>query len=466
MDQRSERRERTGRALRLLVVEDEPDLRDVLVTGLARFGFVVAAAADGDEALATLGAQEFDLVVLDLRMPRRSGIEVLQSMRADGHDAEVIVVTGHAEIETAIEALKLKAFDYITKPFRLAELAEVVERAAEHRRLRRENRLLRRAVAQHELPTVMYGQSRAIERLRGLLERAGRSHSHVLILGESGAGKELAARAIHQESARRDLPFLAINCAALPNELLESELFGHEKGAFTGASARRHGLLELAHEGTLFLDEVGEMSLTMQAKLLRAIDRGEIRRVGGDRTLHVDVRVIAATNKDLARAVAAGEFRHDLYYRLGVVVIEVPPLRERAEDIPLLVEHFAKHGAGPGQRAVRLTPDGMAMLTRYPWPGNVRELRNVVERITVLASGDEVDAPEVAMYLPPQAAQADESLLPLDEVERRHILKVLKQTGGNRARAARILGVDPKTLYNKLKSYELSGERPGASLNR
>jgi two-component system response regulator HydG len=364
-------------------------------------------------------------------------------------------VTGHAEIETAIEALKLKAFDYVTKPFRMAELVQVVSRAAEHRRLRRENRVLRRAVSQHEVEPVMQGASRAMERLLSMLDRAGRANSHVLIAGESGSGKELAARSIHRSSPRRDLPFLAINCAALPDELLESELFGHEKGAFTGASTRRHGLLELAHEGTLFLDEVAEMSAAMQAKLLRALDRGEIRRLGGDRTLHVDVRVIAATNKDLTRAIATGEFRHDLYYRLGVVVIEVPPLRERVEDIPLLVEYFAHRAAAADQRPIKVSAEAMALLTRYSWPGNVRELRNLMERLTVLSSGEEIAAADVALHLGAPAADADVGLPPLEEMERRHIIKVLQHTAGNRARAAKILGIDPKTLYNKLKGYDV-----------
>jgi DNA-binding NtrC family response regulator len=442
-------------ALRLLVVEDEQDLREILVQGLARRGFLVAAAGDGEAALAVLAEQEFDVVILDLRMPRRDGIQVLQQLRADGHDGEVIIITGHADIGTAIEAVKLHAFDYLTKPFQFAELLQAVERAAEYRRLRLENRSLRRAVSQQQVEPLLYGQSRAMDRLRSLLDRASQSSSNVLILGESGSGKELAARSIHRASARCDLPFLAINCAALPDELLESELFGHERGAFTGATGRRHGLLELAHEGTLFLDEVGEMSVAMQAKLLRALDRGEIRRLGGDRTLHVDVRIIAATNKDLMRAAAAGAFRHDLYYRLGVIVIEVPPLRERVEDIPLLVEHFAQQVAPPGRAPVKLTAEAMALLTRYPWPGNVRELRNVVERLSVLSPDGEVTAAEVALHLPSagSAEVVDVGLLSLEEVERRHILKVLQRCGGNRTRAARILGVDPKTLYNKLKAF-------------
>jgi DNA-binding NtrC family response regulator len=446
----------TANVVRLLVVEDDPDLRDTLVAALTRLGYLVVSVADGETALATLAQEEFDLVLLDLRIPKKNGIEVLQTMRAEGQDSEVIIVTGHAEVETAIEALKLKAFDYILKPFRFAELAQVVGRAAEHRRLRRENRLLRRAVSQHEFEPIMQGQCRAMDRLRDLLQRAGQSESHVLILGESGSGKELAARAVHASSARRELPFLAINCAALPDELLESELFGHERGAFTGAAARRHGLLELAHEGSLFLDEVAEMSSAMQAKLLRALDSGEIRRLGGDRTLHVDVRVIAVTNKDLARAVASGQFRHDLYYRLSVVVIEVPPLRERVEDIALLVEFFGAQLTGPGQRPLKFTAEAMQVLTRYPWPGNIRELRNVVERLTVMSSGDEVTPGDVALHLPVTSPEIEGKLPSLDEVERRHILKVLQHTGGNRARAAKILDVDPKTLYNKLKSYNMS----------
>ena len=444
-------------ALRLLVVEDEQELRDILVEGLARRGFIVAAAADGEAALIMLAEQEFDIVVLDVRLPRRDGIQVLQQMRADGHDAEVIIVTGHADVETAVEALKLHAFDYLTKPVQLNDLLQAVARAAEYRRLRLENRSLRRAVSQQTADPLLYGSSRAMDRLRSLLDRASQSSSNVLILGESGSGKELAARSIHRASGRRELPFLALNCAALPDELLESELFGHERGAFTGATARRHGLLELAHMGTLFLDEVGEMSGAMQAKLLRALDRGEIRRLGGDRTLYVDVRIIAATNKDLAKAASTGEFRHDLYYRLGVIVIEVPPLRERVEDIPLLVEHFAQQVAPPGRAPIKVTVEAMGLLTRYHWPGNVRELRNVVERLSVLSEDGEVTAADVALHLPAVSVDdVDAALLSLDEIERRHILRVLQHSGGIRARAAKVLGVDPKTLYNKLKSYNLA----------
>ncbi|HXG17067.1 MAG TPA: sigma-54 dependent transcriptional regulator [Calidithermus sp.] len=440
-------------AQRLLVVEDDPALRSLLSEALRRDGFLVTAAPDGAAALAALAEEEFDVVVLDLRLPDVDGIRILHHLRAEGHEAEVVILTGHADTATAIEALKLHAFDYVTKPVSLDELRPIVARAGRFRRLRLENRSLRRAVTQAESEGLLLGGSRAMQQLRDVLERASRSDSNVLILGESGSGKELAARAIHRGSRRRELPFLALNCAALPDDLLESELFGHERGAFTGATARRYGLLELAHRGTLFLDEIGEMSAAMQAKLLRALDRGEVRRLGGDRVRHVDVRVIAATNKDLARAVAQGQFRHDLYYRLGVVVIEVPPLRQRTEDIPLLVEHFAQQVAPPGRAPLRLAPAALALLARYPWPGNVRELRNLVERLSVLSDG-EVTAGEVALHLPagPTAGE-DTGLLALEEVERRHILRVLQHCGGNRTQAARILGVDPKTLYNKLKAY-------------
>jgi DNA-binding NtrC family response regulator len=440
--------------LRLLVVEDEPQLRDAMVQGLARQGFSLLGAGDGDEALGALARQEFDVVLLDLNMPGRNGIQVLQAMRADGHDAEVIIVTGHPDVDNAIDAVKLHAFDYLTKPFQFTELLRAVERAAEHRRLRRENRTLRHAVARQEGAPLLHGKSRVMERLRDVLERAGQSESNVLVLGESGTGKELCARFIHRTSARRHLPFLALNCAALPEELLESELFGHERGSFTGAAARRHGLLELAHQGTLFLDEVGEMSPAMQAKLLRALDRGEIRRVGGDRIFQVDVRIIAATNRDLVQAAASGAFRHDLYYRLGVVVIEVPPLRDRADDIPLLVQHFAEQVAPSGRPPIEVTAEAMALLERYAWPGNVRELRNIVERLSVLSPDGTMSAAQVALYLPVATPEGpDGGLLSLDEMVRRHILKVLQRLGGNRTRAARVLGVDPKTLYNKLKAY-------------
>ncbi|MBI4611313.1 MAG: sigma-54-dependent Fis family transcriptional regulator [Candidatus Rokubacteria bacterium] len=443
-----------GDRLRILIAEDEASLREGLAREFARRGFEVETAEDGVAADEALRARDFDVVLLDLRMPRRDGIEVLKAMRADGHEAEVVIITGHAETETAIEALKLQAYDYITKPFRLAEVLEVVRRAAERRRLQRENRSLRRAVSQSEPDPLLVGKSRALESFKTLLDRAALSESNVLIVGESGSGKELAARHIHGHSQRREMPFLAVNCGALPDELLESELFGHEKGAFTGATAQKHGLLELAHNGTLFFDEVAEMSPAMQVKLLRTLDLGEIRRLGSGRTIRVNVRVLAATNKDIAAEVRAGRFRHDLYYRLGVIVLRVPPLRERAEDIPLLVNHYFQLLIPPGHLLVKIVPEAMAELCRHSWPGNVRELRNMVERFVALSDGEEVTAADVGLHLSVAAAslESDEGLPPLKEVEHRYIAKVLERTGGNRAQAARILGVDPKTLYNKLKA--------------
>ncbi|MFQ5829872.1 MAG: sigma-54-dependent transcriptional regulator [Candidatus Methylomirabilia bacterium] len=440
--------------LRILIAEDEGSLREGLAREFARRGFEVETAADGVTAEETLRASDFDVVLLDLRMPERDGIELLKGMRAEGHEAEAVIMTGHADTETAIEALKLKAYDYITKPFRLAELLEVVSRAADRRRLTRENRSLRRAVSQSEPGPFLVGKSRVLEAFKTLLDRAALSDSSVLIMGESGSGKELAARHIHRQSHRRAMPFLAVNCGALPEELLESELFGHEKGAFTGATAQKHGLLELAHNGTLFFDEVAEMSPGMQVKLLRALDLGEVRRVGSGRMTRVDVRVLAATNKDIVAETRAGRFRQDLYYRLGVILLRVPALRERSEDIPLLVDLFIHQLTPPGHSPVNMSPDARAQLAQHPWPGNVRELRNIVERFVALSDGNEISAADVALELSVAATawESEESLPPLKEVEQRYVAKVLQRTGGNRAQSARILGVDPKTLYNKLRA--------------
>ena len=444
-----ERTEGDGGALRLLIAVDDSGLRDLLVATLARFGFVIAAPADKARALAAMAEEEFHIVILDVGARRAAALEVVGRLRGRGDDAELIVVTGHAGAETAGEAAALEGVYCMAKPFPVGALVTVVLQAARHHRLRRETFALRRAAAQREPRAIIHGQSDVIGGVRALVERAGRSRSHVLIVGERGSGKTLAARAIQQRGAHPDSPFLAVDCS-LAGELLEAELFGQEGGA-SGASGHRHGLLELAHEGTLYLREVSALSAPTQAKLLRAIDRGEIRRVGGERTLHVDVRIVAATSQDLGPAVAQGEFRADLYYRLGAVVVNMPPLRDRVEDIPLLAEHLART---LGQRPPKFTSEALALLGEYTWPGNVQELRTVVERLSMLVGGDEVTPLEVALHLPDGSPDVDESLLSLEELERRHILKVLRRTGLNRARTARILGVDPKTLYNKLKSYD------------
>jgi two-component system, NtrC family, response regulator HydG len=440
--------------LQILIAEDDEVIREMLAAEFTQLGYEVLVATDGIEAENALRERDFDVVLLDLRLPRRSGIEALRGMRADGHEAEVVILTGYAETETAIQAVRLHAYDYLTKPVRLEKVAEVVSRAAERRRLRRENRSLRRAISHFAPAPLLVGKSRTLEPFKVLLARAALSDSNVLILGESGTGKELAVRYIHQHGGRRDMPFLAVNCGAFPDELLESELFGHEKGAFTGATAQRHGLIELAHNGTLFFDEVVEMSSAMQVKLLRALDLGEFRRLGSGRTVRVDVRVLAATNKDIVAESRAGRFRQDLYYRLAVIVLRLPPLRERTEDIPLLVEHFVNLLSSRRCPPVRFAPGALAELSRYPWPGNIRELKNTVERFMALSSGKEISAADVSLHLSVAAAtlELEEPWLPLSEMEARYIAKVLERTQGNRAQAARILGVDPKTLYNKLRA--------------
>ena len=439
---------------RILVAEDDASLRRVLVGEFARLGYEVQVAGDGLEAASALQRRDLDVVLLDLRLPRRSGIEVLKGMRADGDETEVVILTGCADTDSAVQATRLHAHDYLTKPVRIEKVLEVVNRAADRSRLRREDRSLRRAISQPAPERLLVGRSRALESFKALLDRAAWSDSPVLMHGESGSGKELAIRYIQRHSPRRDMPFLAVNCGALPDELLESELFGHERGAFTGATAQKRGLVELAHTGTLFLDEVAEMSPAMQIKLLRALDLGEIRRLGSTRTVQVDLRVLAATNKDIASELRAGRFRQELYYRLAVIVLHVPPLRERAEDVPGLTEHFVGLLSSRGHPPVSFAPDAMEELCRYTWPGNVRELKNIVERFMALSVGKQISATDVRQHL--AAAQvvgeAQETWLPLREMEQRYIAKVLQRTGGNRAQAARILGVDPKTLYNKARA--------------
>ena len=337
----AQNQERTG-SIRVLVVDDERPTRLLMEKELPRAGYLVTTAESGEEALEKVRAQDFDVILLDLKMPGIGGMEALRRIRDSGASGEVVILTGHPDVDSAIEAMKLGAYDYLTKPFKLSELEEVLRRAAERKRLERENTALRRMVAQREPAPVLIGQSQVMTALLATVRRIAPSDANVLIQGESGTGKGLVARIIHEQSARRSGPFLVINCSAFQDQLLESELFGHEKGAFTGATAAKQGLFEVADGGTLLLDEVGEMSPAMQAKLLQVLDSRELRRVGGTRVHRVDVRIIAATNKDLAQEVRAARFREDLYYRLNVVSLTLPPLRERQEDIPLLIEHFLK----------------------------------------------------------------------------------------------------------------------------
>jgi len=449
--------------IRVLIVDDERPIRFLMEKELPRAGCVVTCAESGEDALERLRAQEFDVVLMDLKMPGIGGLEALRRVRESGASAEVVVLTGHPDVTTAIEAMKLGAYDYLTKPFKLAEVEIVLRRAAERRRLTQENTALRRMVAQRGQPPLVLGQSGAMAAVLATVERIAAADANVLIEGESGTGKGLIAQTIHQQSPRSQGPFLAINCGGFQDQLLESELFGHEKGAFTGAAVLKQGLFEVADRGTLFLDEVAEMSPAMQAKLLQVLDSREFRRVGGTRLHRVDVRVVAATNKPMQREVESGRFREDLYYRLNVVNILVPPLRERREDIPILAEHFlARFQASAGVRKA-LSPDALQSLVEYPWPGNVRELSNIIERLVILTPGGIIGSEALPPNIraphpgPPETAPGPVSLA---EMERLHITRVLQETGGKKMQAARLLAIDLKTLNKKIRDYHINLPSP------
>jgi len=461
----------------VLLIDDDPGIRKLLTRELKRRGLEVETAANGEEGLALLDRRDPDVVVCDVRMPDLNGLEVLRRIKEREPDTtEVIMLTGHGTIDSAIEAIKAGAYHYLTKPVKVAELAALIRNAAERATLRRENVLLRREVAgarrggDSGSPQVL-GESKAWQKAWKLVGKAGPTESTVLILGRSGTGKEMVAREIHKLSPRGKRPFVAVNCASVAASLLESELFGHEAGAFTSAQKRRRGLFELAHGGTLFLDEIGETSSEFQAKLLRVIETGEYRRVGGDVSLVSDVRLLAATNRNLKKEVEAGNFREDLYYRLNVVEIELPQLKEREGDVAILAQHFLAEMA-PGRS---LSDAALTILSRYPWPGNVRELRNVIERMSILAEGKELGVDDVPGDVQAGAEEAPPTtdhgnLTPADgtrppslaDLERHHIEQVLEFTGGNKAKAARILGITAATLYNKLKAYKAADARAEA----
>src|SRR5688500_17971811 len=423
-------------AIHVLVVDDDPDVRAMLMMVLARPPMTVSEAVSGAEAMQRLARAAFDVALVDVHLPDHSGLDILRWARDADVDVETIVLTGHADVETAVEAMRLGAYDFVTKPWKNAELLEVVAKAAEKKALRRENSALKEVITRRDgLPTIV-GTSGVVKDVQAVIARVAVSESPVLIHGESGTGKELIARTIHLRSSRAARPFVSINCGALPDTLLETELFGHRKGAFSGAIASRIGLFEAANGGTLFLDEIGEMSPAMQVRLLRVLDSGEVRRVGEERIFHVDVRVVAATAKDLSREAADGRFRWDLFYRVSTIVIPVPPLRRRRADIPLLVEHFLSATARRG-KALRFSPDALERLLEYGWPGNIRELRNLVERLHILHEGNDVRGHELpaefgrptppgpvaapAVTPPPSAAEAGNVLVPLAEIERRHV---------------------------------------------
>jgi two-component system, NtrC family, response regulator AtoC len=443
----------------VLVVDDDPDVRAMLMMVLARPPMTVSEAVSGAEAMKRLARGAFDVALVDVHLPDHSGLDILRWARDADVDVETIVLTGHADVETAVEAMRLGAYDFITKPWKNAELLEVVAKAAEKKALRRENSALKEVITRRDgLPTIV-GTSGVVKDVQAVIARVAVSESPVLIHGESGTGKELIARTIHLRSSRAARPFVSINCGALPDTLLETELFGHRKGAFSGAVTSRVGLFEAANGGTLFLDEIGEMSPAMQVRLLRVLDSGEVRRVGEERAFHVDVRIVAATAKELTREATDGRFRWDLFYRVSTVVVEVPALRQRREDIPQLVQHFL----APARSGTRLAfaRDALERLVAYDWPGNIRELRNLVERLQILHEGSEVRASDLPAELrrAPEPAEVHDdpepALVPLAQVERRHVERVLAATGWNKARAARVLEVDVKTLNKKIRDFNL-----------
>jgi len=434
--------------MKILIVDDEKNLRQVLAIELSADGDEVDAAEDGVRALELLEKKEYDVVLLDLNMPRMGGIDVLKKMRALDMPAEVIVLTANTTFSAAVEAMKLGAYDYLTKPFRMEELTPVIEKAFEKKKLRSENLILKTQLERQQDSRRIVAKSPAMLELLKTVRKIAASDYPVLITGETGAGKELIAASIHAGSKRPDKPFIALNCAAIPESMVESELFGHEKGAFTGAQDRKLGLFELANKGTLFLDEIGDMPLALQAKLLRVIETKNFFRLGGIREQTVDIRIIAATNKDLKAEIARGSFRLDLFYRISPFIVKIIPLRDRTEDIPELVEYFKTRS--PEFRHKQFSEEALAILSRYPWPGNVRELQNVLHRVLLLSTHDVVKPSD----LPPDICGVRQAASDrLEDIEREHILKVLQASGGQRNRAAEALGIDPKTLYRKLAGY-------------
>ena len=446
-----------SRPIRVLVADDERNLRELMVRELARRGHEVDGVADGVAALERMRETAYDVAVLDMKMPRKEGIEVLRELRDVLEPPQVIVMTGFQEVSTAVEAMKLGAYDYLTKPTKIEELDVVIRKAAEKAQLLRENVALRAHAPGAEPFGGILTRSERMQEVLHIIERVAPTDSTVLILGESGTGKELVARAIHERSPRAARAFVPIHCGALPREVFESELFGHEKGAFTGAVGTKPGLVELADDGTLFLDEIGEMELDSQVKLLRALETGTFFRVGGTRPRRVDVRLVAATNRDLAEAMRRGEFRQDLYYRINTIAVQLPPLRDRREDVALLAQHFVKANAAYGVK--RLGAAALAALEAYHWPGNVRELLHTIERAVILSKDEELRPedlpPEVRGAQAPPPASTGGSL---EAIERQHIIATLRQVGGHRGKAAALLAIDPKTLYRKILGYAITPE--------
>jgi len=436
---------------KLLIVDDELSVRDSLGKWFREEGYEIGTAESASEALTRMAENKWDLALLDIKMRGTDGIELQRRLHELDPDLIVIIMTGYASVETAVTALKNGAYDYVSKPLDPDEIAHLVKKALAHRRAEKENARLREAVAQATCPGDLVGQSAAMRKVFQAIETVGPTDANVLITGESGTGKELVVRAIHAASLRRFHPLVVIHCGALTETLLESELFGHEKGAFTGAQYRKKGKFEVAEGGTVFLDEIGDISLKTQTDLLRVLQEHEITRVGGNQIIKVDFRCVAATNKNLESMIEEGTFRPDLYYRLNVFHLDLPPLRDRREDIPLLVEHFVrKFSLAMNKNMTRIAASALSQLQQQPWPGNVRELENAVERAMVVAQEPELREQDFIFKSQIASAPAGKSL---DEIERAHILHVLEECGGNQSRAAEVLGIDRVTLHHKLKRY-------------
>ena len=458
---------------KILVVDDEQSLREVLSIMLKRAGYAVTIAMDGEDAVELLQKEIFDLVITDLRMPKVDGMEVLKAVKSASPETVVLIITAFASADSAVEAMKQGAYDYLTKPFQVDEVQLIIRNALEKRRLTTENMLLKREMASQSSFAQLVGQSEAIQRVFEVVRKVADSKSNVLICGESGTGKELVARAIHYNSVRSALPFVAVNCSAVPETLLESELFGHMKGSFTGAIANKAGLFEIANGGTIFLDEIGDTTPTIQVKLLRVIQEREFRRVGGSQDIKVDVRVVAATNKDLEKAVADGSFREDLYYRLDVIPIRLPPLRMRTGDIPLLVNHFLERFAKEsGKPKPVFSSDAMYVLLEHEWRGNVRELENLIERVVAFSVDGPVTDADVRGWLHRPTAPPPAQGVPLDltdegldleglinGIEKDLLLKALERSKWVKKKAARMLRLNTRSFRYRLEKYAIKGGR-------
>jgi DNA-binding NtrC family response regulator len=457
---------RAPKDVRVLLVDDDPAFRRVMAAELTRRGYTVVAVGSGAEALAQAPEVGADVTLLDLRLPDLDGIQVLERLRERNPSGGVVVLTGHGTIDTAIRATRLGAYDYLEKPCPIGRLEMAIDKTHEHVNLLRRQRVLEDGYAVPNVASGLVGASPAFRKLMDNVARIARTNATTLVLGETGVGKDVVARLLHAQSPRADASFVVVDCAALHEELLQSEIFGHEKGAFTGATRRKHGLFEVASGGSIFLDEVGDTSPDIQAKLLRVLESGRFRRLGGTEEIAVDVRIVAATNRDLRQAIARGHFREDLFYRLATFTVEIPPLRERREDIRLLVDHFTERFNARFSVSKLFSPEAMDALVRHAWPGNVRELLHVVEQTVVLCDSVVIGLAELPPSIRGSAAEplgdaGIGEMLTLREVERRHIFSVIAKVGGSRAEAARILGTSERTCYRLLEKYRRASPGPG-----